>query len=862
MKLISIAVLILIFGFGEFKAQTMETITLNENWQFKQAESSSWHPASVPGTVHTDLLANHLIEDPFYRTNEKNLQWIDKADWVYETHFVVEDGFLEKEMVELVFEGLDTYADVFLNDQLIIQADNFFVEWRCDVKHVLRTGRNHLKVYFHSPIRKGLELLKSHGFSLPADNDQSVNGGLKSSEKVSPFTRKPGYHYGWDWGPRLVTSGIWRPVSIHAWDTAKIENLHFFQVSASKDRAILEARFEVFSSRATKMTFKVKEGNREIAVQETTLQPGKNHFTLPFYIDQPEFWWTNGLGKPHLYQFSGEIYDQSHLLDVVSSNIGIRTIRVIQKEDGKGRSFYFELNGIPIFAKGANYIPNDVFIPRVSEADYRTIISSAKQANMNMLRVWGGGFYENEIFYNLCDEAGILVWQDFMLACSMYPGDVDFLEKVKEEAIYNIKRLRNHACLALWCGNNEMDLAWSQYNEFGGWWWKQRYGSKKRKLIWQAYDTIFHQLLPDLVNELHPNIFYWPSSPFSGPGEHASNNSTKGDIHYWGVWHWKAPFSAFESHIGRFMSEYGFQSFPEFESVKKYTIEEDRDIQSAVMTAHQRSGIGNLRIKSYMDQYFKVPTRFDHFLYVGQLLQAKGIKTAIHAHRSAMPYCMGSLYWQLNDCWPVASWSGMDYYKNWKALHYSVKKAFSPTILTVKKRKRDIEIYLVTDSLDSISGIFRAKMIQFSGESLWYYSKPVQINKSGAFLIGWWPEDWFKQKGDLKNALLELTLESNSGKVCTEIFYFSDEKELHLPKQTDIDLTVQSINEQEFRVTLTSSQLVKNIFLFTQEIEGTFSDNYFDLLPCQVYEVVFTTSELNKNVEARQIDFISLADTL
>ena len=858
---IRISLIIFLFHWINYinASPTMTTLDLNKNWEFRQVGTPDWLPAQVPGTIHTDLLNNGEIEDPFFRTNEKDLQWIDKVDWEYQTTFQITEELLAKDQLELVFEGLDTYTSIFLNGNLILETDNFYIPYTVDIKPELQLGDNQLKIHFHSPIQLGLALLKNNGYALPAINDQAANGGLKEKEKVSVFTRKPGYHYGWDWGPRLVASGIWRPIKLVAWEKAKIEDLYFKQLAISEESAELEAVFEIKAKQEGYINLSVWDMGRKIAEDTVNLKPGTQKVVLPFEIDQPKLWWTKELGKPHLYQLKGQLEWSGQVLEEQESKIGLRTIKVVQTPDDKGSSFYFELNGVPVFAKGANYIPNDVFIPRVDDAKYRYIIGSAAKANMNMLRVWGGGFYEQDVFYDLCDEMGILVWQDFMFACSMYPGDAGFLEKVEAEAIYNVKRLRNHPSIAIWCGNNEIDFAWQQYKEFGGWGWKQRYGKQKRNRIWEDYERVFHELLPKVVEQWHPEIFYWPSSPMAGPREHANDKSTKGDIHYWGVWHGKEPFSAFQENIGRFMSEYGFQSFPVFESVKKYTISEDWDIESEVMAAHQRSGIGNLRIRSYMEDHFIVPERFDHLLYVGQLLQAKGIRSGIEAHRIAKPYCMGTLYWQLNDCWPVASWSSIDYYGNWKALQYQAKEAFEPVIVTGRKVKDQIEVFVVSDQLNLIDGIIRMRWIDFQGNLKWYHSTPFQVLPNTSNKVGDFPIRPLELANGLDNGVLILELLKNDSLISSKQLYLEKEKELALPENPNISYTIEKV-ENHFEINIVSTHLAKSIYLSVDSILGFFSNNFFDLLPNVPQKVVFEPND-ERVAKIETLNIVHLVET-
>jgi len=563
------------------------------------------------------------------------------------------------------------------------------------------------------------------------------------------------------------------------------------------------------------------------------------------------------LGEPFLYELTSHLKAGTQLLDEDIQKIGIRTIRVVQEQDEKGKNFYFELNGVPVFAKGANYIPNDNFIPRVSPERYEHIIKSAADANMNMLRVWGGGIYENDTFYDRCDEYGILVWQDFMFACSMYPGDETFLENVRQEAIQNVKRLRNHPCLALWCGNNEIDVAWS-HDTPGGWGWKQRFSADIRKKIWHDYENIFHRMLPDVVSEFDPKTFYWPSSPLADWDKRASYRSTSGDIHYWGVWHGREPFENFKLRIGRFMSEYGFQSFPEFNTVKSYTLPEDWDINSEVMAAHQRSGIGNRRIKEYMDLYYRNPKDFESLLYVGQVLQAEGIKSAIEAHRQKMPYCMGTLYWQLNDCWPVASWSGIDYFGRWKALHYFVKKAFKQILVSPAINDNVLKVFVISDKLSRFNADLKLEILDFSGKTLWQKSISVEVQANTS-------QSYFDEKINnfikglnKKEFFLKTSLVQKDKVLSQNIIYFLPVKSLNLPAPVITKRIVPMKNG--YQIILSSDKLAKNVYLSIDTDEGFFTDNYFDLVPGEEVLIDFLTTEKLTDFE-KKLKIITLRDS-
>jgi beta-mannosidase len=812
-------------------------IELNENWQFRQAGKDNWMPAKVPGTVHTDLLANKIIEDPYYRVNEKQLQWIDKADWEYRNIFIAGDDVLACEKIELEFKGLDTYAKVYLNGELLLEADNMFRTWVIDVKEKVKHGENELTILFESPTRKGLDALKKFGFQLAADNDQSENGEM-GSDRVSPYVRKAPYHFGWDWGPRLVTSGIWRGIELRAWGEGRIENVQIITENLSKNQAGLITKIELDVQKTGKYSVNISLDSILNYSGTWNLEFGIKSLEIPIFIENPELWWPNGLGDQKLYTITVEILKNNEVIDRQETTIGLRTARLVQDPDpdGQGRSFYFEVNGRPVFAKGANYIPNDIFLNRVSPEKYEFIIKSAAEANMNMLRVWGGGIYEEDLFYDLCDQYGIMVWQDFMFACAMYPGDDAFLENVRHEAIDNVKRLRNHPSVLLWCGNNEIEAAWGPYDEKRGWGWKQRYTAGQRDTIWKAYDTLFHHILPAVVQQEDPVRPYWHSSPSAGMGQLASYETTSGDMHYWGVWHGLNPLSDFRKYKARFMSEYGFQSFPEFNSVKKYALPEDYNIESEVMAAHQRSGIGNLRIRQYMEADYKIPADFEQFLYVGQLLQAEAIKMAIESHRAEMPYCMGSLYWQINDCWPVASWSGIDYYGRWKALHYFVKEAFKPTIIICDEDADSIFLDVVSDS-DEIGNLkLEIRLIDFKGNILWQGVNELGNDKRKVTIS----RLEILKNTDPASVVLVSELIQDDKSIDTDLLYFVKPKDLQL-----IDPLVKTeIKDQgeNIEVVLTCNSLAKNVFLYADGLEGQFSDNYFDLLPGKSMTVLIPKS--------------------
>lgn len=853
---IQLTVLSFILIFSSIDVLFAQQQMLHNNWQFRQKGTQQWMPARVPGTVHTDLMANKRIDDPFYRMNERDVQWIDKVNWEYTCRFVVQQELSEKQNITLVLEGLDTYAKVYLNGNFALETNNMFRHWDIDAKPLLREGENELTIEFLSPVFEGLAQQEQWGYALPGDNDQSERGGM-GPNKVSMFVRKAPYHFGWDWGPRLVTSGIWKPVYLQACDENRIDEVWINTLSADHKKASLLAMITTSFPIPAEEELQLTVNGEKATVEKISVND--NQTSIHFNILQPKIWWPNGLGSQPLYKIGIQWLGREGVLCDTTLNIGLRTLKLVREPDKAGESFYFEVNGRPVFAKGANYIPNDVFLPGVSPQKYEYIIRAAAEANLNMLRVWGGGTYEQDIFYDLCDQYGIMVWQDFMFACSMYPGNIDFLNNVRAEATQNVQRLRNHACLALWCGNNEMEYAWAQGHEERGWGWKQLYNTQQRAEIWQAYDTLFHHILPKVVNDHAPGQPYWHSSPSAGMGKLAKDDNTSGDMHYWGVWHGQQPFSAFRKYKARFMSEYGFQSFPEYNSVKRYTLAEDRDIESQVMAWHQRSGIGNLRIREYMQAAYKVPAGLEAFLYVSQVLQAEAIGSAMRIHRAAMPYCMGSLYWQLNDCWPVASWSGIDYYGRWKAMHYKIKEAAKNQIIYAIIEDETLKIYGVNDLAEKMPAILRLNVAGFDGQSLW--NRPVKVNlpANSAALIYSMPLNKLPVKFAENELFLTATLAKGVTTLDREILFFAPPKMLKLP---DPEIKTRISDKGDHLVIeISAGKFCKSLMLSSDDEEAHFSDNFFDLLPGEVRQITCTTTQSWEEFE-RGFKFIHLQQTM
>jgi beta-mannosidase len=833
---LSIALFTIILLFSSCEKQNKTIDISKSDWFFHQQGTDKKLKAKLPGCVQTDLLANGEIEDPYYRTNEENLQWIGEKDWTYETAFSVDPALLKSKNVDIVFKGLDTYATVYLNDVNILNTDNYFREWRKNIKPILNKGKNKLKIKFTSPL-KIEKYLKEHS-KIPLQYDYA-------------YTRKPAYHYGWDWGPVFITQGIWQPVKFEAWDKARFKNLWIYVQKLDKDAAELVLLYRIEASEATKVTINAECTNTGETKSNTFyLKKGDNKAGLFFTIENPKLWWPNGMGEQFLYSFKSSMKINFQTVDTISQSTGLRTIKLIQEPDSLGKSFYFEVNGKPVYIKGANYIPQDMFVNRPDANNYKQLIKSVKEANMNMLRVWGGGFYEKDIFYELCDKNGIMVWQDFMFACAMYPGNNKFLDNVKKEADYQITRLRNHPSIALWCGNNEIYEAWNN------WGWPKQYNKKDSAIVWNNYKKIFEEILPDAVRN-NDNRDYWPSSPLTNWGEKAN---TQGDTHYWGVWHGQKTFEEMKKpeHIGRFVSEFGFQSLPEYNSVKKFTEPQDRNINSKVMLLHQKHKIGYPIIDKYMDWYFKKPKDFKAYIYVSQVMQSFGMDMGIEAQRRAKPMCIGTLYWQLNDCYPVASWSSIDYYGKWKALHYKVKDIYKPVLVSPVKENGKINVYVISDKQKPIKALLLIELYDFNGKLLNKYDKVITIPENSSKI--YFTED-IKSIVNMhseNDVILITKLLTPETTISENNFLFVYPKDLKL-KKPNITFDYKKV-DVGYKLIFTTNTFAKNVYLSSVSDSGFFTDNYFDLLPGLPVTITFKTNRKFDDIK-KEITIYSLIDS-
>ena len=821
------------------------TVQLDSGWEFRQipeagGAETTWRPAQVPGDVHLDLLRNQLIPDPFYRDNEAKLQWIEDASWEYRTTVQATPALLDHKNIELVFEGLDAYALIYLNDKQLLFPDadpssqtpnNMFREWRIDVKSLLHSGANQLRVVFPSPIQAAAKIAATDKWREYTHTEQKT------------YIRKAAYEYGWDWGPRFVTSGIWRPVMLEAWNDARISNLHIAQRDITTKVAHVVAQVEVLGSPSATEDVSGKlslgytqKGKKYELSQDVIVHSGINHFEFPLQIENPDLWYPAGYGAQPRYEFTTQLKIGKAVEDQASVRTGLRSVVLRRDLDQWGRSFEFLINGIPVFGKGADVIPFDSFPNRVTTAQYRRILESARDANMNMIRHWGGGYYETNEFYDLCDELGIMVWQDFMFGNDWQPGTYAFKQNVEREAEYQVKRLRDHPSIIIFCGNNETEEAFH-------WDDRDQLSTQARIQMWQDYLTVFSGILNRVVARLAPETPYWPSSP-SSDYEETSPSFQSGDFHDWSVWHGRVPFNEYEKHSPRFMTEFGFQSFPEMATVEAFTAPEDRtSIFTPVMLAHQKNNEGNSIIHDYMLKDYSEPKDFASFLYASQVLQAEGIKIGAEHLRRDRPRTMGSIFWQLNDCWPVASWSSIDYYGRWKALQYYARRFYAPLLVSPHVEDGSFNVYVVSDKTAPTNAQLRVRIMTLEGATVSDNTQSIQIPELSSKIYVQRPlSEFVNANGTDAAKIFAVTDLIVDGKtVSSNLLYFVPKKEIHLPAaqvETELnDAGTAAWGSHVYKLRLISKVLARSVYVTFGNNDVDISDNYFDLIPNQPVEI-------------------------
>lgn len=708
-------------------------IVLTNDWILKKKGENKAYPASVPGSVYETLLVNGVISDPFYGMNEFDSKWVYESDWEYSTTLFADEELLNSEVVFLRFKGLDTICKVYFNEEEILNSENMHRIYDCYLKNreknILKRN-NLIRVLFKSPVREAYEIVRNMGFDIN-------NIGAHDFQIPGVETLRKAYHsFGWDWGPKIPDMGIWRDVELHTFTDTMIDDLTIntdieFSKPGKAEKAIVKTQLTLNSHReidaGDDYSVRYVIGNKEETVCDVVKMVKGNLISNDIKLNDPELWWTKEFGTPALYQISVFLLCGTTIVDEKTLEFGIREVNLIRNKDKWGETFYFELNKIPIFAKGGNWIPSDSLIVRGRRKKlYEKVIRDCVDANMNMIRVWGGGVYEDDEFYDYCDHKGILVWQDFTFACRPTPDFQGFEENIKLEAIDNIKRLRNHPSLAIWVGNNEMEEGWVYWGF-----------DKVVPGLKTFYLKLFEDILPSCVSEFDGNRPYWPSSPSSGGKFLNPDSADYGDSHYWEVWHDGYPLESYREFDSRFMSEFGFESFPDIKTVKTFCPEDQMVYNSEIMENHQKNSAGNQKIYDYMEKQFSIPKEFEKQIILSQLSQAEAMQYGVeHWRRNRNDYhCMGALYWQINDCWPVASWSSIDYYGRWKALHYVAKRFFNPLMISGCETEKDMEVWISNDYNEAFEGTYEIEVVSTGGEVLYTTSETVKVEKLSSEMV-------------------------------------------------------------------------------------------------------------------------------
>lgn len=781
--------------------------SLNGPWRVNSADEKIKLSVNVPGTVYSSMLENKMIEDPFYRLNQYDALKISDNDFIFAYDFIPDESMLKNDRIFLRFDGIDTIAEVYLNDTAIGSSDNMHRTYKFDVTDCIRRGTNSLRVYIHSPIKY-----------IKDKNDERDLWGVASTMKGYPHIRKAHYMYGWDWGPILPDVGIWRDVSLVGEKYGCIKDIRIKQEhKQSSVKLYIDTEIENLTGDDLRMECVVTDPDGVNTIIKTD-QP-KQHNSAVCVILNPKLWHVRGFGKQYLYEVKVKLLHKGEVIDKKELKIGLRTIEVSRQKDNIGEEFCFKVNGTKIFAMGANYIPEDNLLGRRSRERTEKLLRDCAAANYNMIRVWGGGFYPDDYFYDICDELGLLVWQDMMFACSVYDGNNhEFCATVEQELIDNVRRIDHHACLAMWCGNNEIESAW------------QYWGLPDEPDLKQGYLNMFENIAPKVIAQYDTGHFYWPSSPSSGGGFNDSGAKNKGDIHYWEVWHSLKPFTEYKKYLFRFCSEYGFESIPCMKTVRSFAEEKDLNLMSPVMEAHQKCEAGNEKLMYYLAQMVHYPYSFENLVYATQLVQADAIRLNVEQMRRHRGICMGSLYWQVNDCNPVISWSSIDYFGRWKALHYYARKFYAPIICSIDDSDKD----------NLILNVSNEKMTEFNGHIKWKIRRNtteiIAEGDSGEFTVpplsamnvcNITKEMTGLALADHFNCTLEYSLMHKDAIISSSTFLFV------LPKQfeflpPEIGVRCDTLGDK-YCLTFSSQAYAKGVYIDFDEFDVVFGDNWFDI---------------------------------
>ncbi len=808
----------------------MKLLSLNGIWKMKRTIDEHWINSKVPGSVLHDLIKNEKIENPFYRENEDIATEVTSFDYEYQRDFLIDKAQIEADLLLLRCEGLDTLCEITINDLKVGSTNNMHRTYEFNIKEFIIEGLNHINITFFSPNRY-----------IAKKNIENPIWGAGDAMEGFSHLRKAHSMFGWDWGPKMPDAGIWRDIYICSFSKARLDDIYITQHHCENNVKLdMEIKYQPLKDKClqcNQTNFDIEviinmPDNNTIEKILTTSKPKNN---IKINIENPMLWWPNGFGDHPLYHVKVNLKSEGTILDTKSYKIGLRNFTIHREKDQWGESFEYNINGISIFAMGADYIPEDSILARCNFEKTEKLIKDCVDANFNSIRVWGGGIYPEDYFYDLCDKYGLIVWQDLMYACAAYDMNEEFSENIKKETVDNMKRLRHHASLGLWCGNNEMEMAWAEWQ------------FPKTDKLKADYIKQFEVLLPQIAKEVDPSTFYWPASPSSGGCFDNPNDFNRGDVHYWDVWHGQKPFTDFRNYYFRFLSEFGFQAFPSIKTVETFTLPKDRNIFSPVMEKHQKNGTANGKILYYLSDYLKYPKDFDHLLYASQILQAEAIKYGVEHFRRNRGRCMGAIYWQLNDCWPVASWSSIDYLGRWKALHYFAKEFFAPVLLSACEEGTSVELSISNETLDNANGFVKWSLMDNSCRVIKSGRRKFDIKPLTSVKIDTLDfEDYLNFKEKFRETYFEYSLYIDDKEISKSTVLFVKPKHFEFldPK---LNMDVEDSSDY-FILKITSHNYAKYVELDLKENDCKFSKNYFDISSDETREILVKKTSISKKL--------------
>jgi beta-mannosidase len=818
-----------------------DRLDLTENWKLSGENQIQDLSARVPGSIHSTLLKHAIIADPFADQNADSSSWVSEKSWTYNCDFELPKSWLDYQNIDLVFEGIDTYSEIFLNDSLIAISENMFVPIEVSVKDLLKKGKNSLILKVKDPVSEAQERYLNWPFKFPAEND-------RGKWKASPFVRKAAYHFGWDWAPRILSAGIHKPVFLRAWNGGRLNDVQIYK--GDKDWGSARCELEVLVTESGSFTLGLSGQGIETITTEVKLRKGKNKVNLDLRIPEPRLWWPSGMGRQNLYQVKVNLFHNMRLIDSLKASFGLRNAELKREIDSIGESFFFEINGKRIFAKGGNYVPLDILLDRVSKEDYKKLIGKVKAANFNMLRVWGGGIYEADEFYQLCDQEGIMVWQDFMFANALYPWDSTFQKNIGREVGFQVKRLRNHPSIVLWCGNNEIETAWKNW----AWVKEMGIGPEDSSMIWGKYQFQFDSLIPGIINKYDPERSYLSSSPSSNwAGE---ENFKRGNIHDWSVWHGEQSIKIWTDRAPRFNSEYGMQSYPSLTLLNNYSTD-SIEMNGEYLKYRQKANRGNERLTKYILDQYRKPKGLEHLIFISQSHQAMAVGEAAEYLRISQPWCMGSLVWQVNDSWPGISWSILDYGLQEKPLYHSLKKAYDPILINSIQKSRRLQIRVLNGSKDPFQGNAIISRLNFFGRTLSVDSAMVEVDPAKSQILFDGYIGAYLDSGVSRWTFFQTKIFDRNGIIHEDIHFLVKPRSLWL-KDARVKAHINR-RDKDFQIILSSEFLAKDLWLESKNIKGSFSNNHFDLIPGLAKEVIFIPDIMDKK-RSLNLKMVSLND--